>query len=363
MEQTADLAIDWHLVGHLQSNKAKRVAGFAAIHAIDSLELLLRVDRAAAEQGASPRVLIQVDLAGETTKFGIAESDVAGLIGTELHAARLVGLMLLPPYAENPEDVRPWFRRLRELAERLRGMGFPPDRLAELSMGMSHDFRSGHPGGRHDGARRDCDFRGTAGSRRNGEESMKVTPLDLRQQKFKSVMRGFDRDEVVSFLSEVADDYEQALREADRLKDELTRSQASLEELRDHERNLRNTLLTAQKLADEIRNNAEQEAGRLVREAEGRAELVLQKAQSRLEEVQREVETIRVKRKDAEASLESTIASLRNSLEFIRQQDVKEREDNKIVLHRPRIVETPLTPTLAAPTLRSIDTGDIAQAR
>jgi len=190
---------------------------------------------------------------------------------------------------------------------------------------------------------------------------MKVTPLDLRQQKFKSVMRGFDRDEVVSFLSEVADDYEQALREADRLKDDLTRSQASLEELRDHERNLRNTLLTAQKLADEIRNNAEQEAGRLVREAEGRAELVLQKAQSRLEEVQREVETIRVKRKDAEASLESTIASLRNSLEFIRQQDVKERED-KIVLHRPRIVEAPMTP-LAAPSLRSIDAGDIAQAR
>jgi len=140
MEQTSDLTIDWHLVGHLQSNKAKRVAGFAAIHAIDSLDLLLRVDRAAAEQGASPRLLIQVDLAGETTKFGIAESDVAGLIGTELHAARLVGLMLLPPYAENPEDVRPWFRRARELAEQLRGMGFPPDRLAELSMGMSHDF-------------------------------------------------------------------------------------------------------------------------------------------------------------------------------------------------------------------------------
>ena len=140
MEQTADLPIDWHLVGHLQSNKAKRVAGFAAIHAIDSRELLLRIDRAAAEQGTAPRVLLQVDLAGETTKFGIPETDVAGLIGTELHAARLVGLMLLPPYAENPEDVRPWFRRLRELADRLRGEGNPPERLAELSMGMSHDF-------------------------------------------------------------------------------------------------------------------------------------------------------------------------------------------------------------------------------
>ena len=140
IEQTADLSINWHLVGHLQSNKAKRVAGFAAIHAIDSLDLLLRLDRAAGELGTTPRVLIQVDLAGETTKFGIPESDVAGLIGTELHAARLVGLMLLPPYAENPEDARPWFRRLRELADRLRSEGYPPDRLAELSMGMSHDF-------------------------------------------------------------------------------------------------------------------------------------------------------------------------------------------------------------------------------
>jgi cell division initiation protein len=186
---------------------------------------------------------------------------------------------------------------------------------------------------------------------------MKVTPLDLRQQRFKSVVRGFDREEVTQFLSEVADDYEQALRDADRVREELTRTQAQLDELREHERNLRNTLLTAQKLADEIRNNAEQEAKRLVREAESRADLVLQKAQSRLEDVQREVDNVRLKRKDAEASLESTIATLRNSLEFIRSQDQKEREE-KLALHRPRTADAPPSPTLVR-----LDTGaGIAQA-
>jgi cell division initiation protein len=180
---------------------------------------------------------------------------------------------------------------------------------------------------------------------------MKVTPLDLRQQKFKSVMRGFDRDEVMQFLAEVADDYEQALRDADKVREDLARTQAQLDELRDHERNLRNTLLTAQKLADEIRNSAEQEAKRLVHEAESRADLVLQKAQARLEEVQREVDNVRLKRRDAEASLESTISTLRNSLEFIRSQDQREREE-KLALHRPRAVEAA---PLAAVGFRSVE--------
>lgn len=167
---------------------------------------------------------------------------------------------------------------------------------------------------------------------------MKVTPLDLRQQKFKTVMRGYDRAEVESFLNETADDYELALREADRLRDDLARAQASLDEHRESERNLRNTLLTAQKLADEIRGNAEAEGKRLVREAEGRADLMLAKAQSRLDEVQREIDGLRLKRRDVENSLEATISTLRNSLEFVREQDQKERDD-KILLHRPRPVE------------------------
>jgi cell division initiation protein len=187
---------------------------------------------------------------------------------------------------------------------------------------------------------------------------MKVTPLDLRQQKFKTVMRGYDRAEVEAFLNETAEDYEQALREADRLRDDLTRSQSSLDEHREGERNLRNTLLTAQRLADEIRNNAEAEGKRLIREAEGRSDLIISKAQARLDEVQREIDGLRLKRREVENSLESTIATLRNSLEFVREQDQKERDD-KILLHRPRPIETPAaTP---AP-VRVLDELKVAEA-
>ncbi len=151
-------------------------------------------------------------------------------------------------------------------------------------------------------------------------------------------MRGFDRTEVVAFLSELADEYEQALRENDRLQEELGRLQGTIEEHREHERNLRNTLLTAQRLADEIRSNAEQEGARVVREAEGRAELILQKAQARIEDIQREIDTLRMKRREVEGSLESTITALKNSLEFVRDQEHRDR-DEKILLHRPRPVD------------------------
>jgi pyridoxal phosphate enzyme (YggS family) len=141
IDATADIPIRWHLVGHLQTNKARKAAtSFACIHSIDSLDLLRRLDRAAAEAGSAPRVLIQADLAGEESKFGAAEAAVEAMVREPVRAVRIVGLMLLPPYAENPEDVRPWFRRLAALRDRLRGEGVPPDRLGELSMGMSHDF-------------------------------------------------------------------------------------------------------------------------------------------------------------------------------------------------------------------------------
>ena len=166
---------------------------------------------------------------------------------------------------------------------------------------------------------------------------MKVTPLDLRQAKLRIVMRGYDRNEVDALLSEVADDYEQALREADRLHQELLRLEAVVTEHREHERNLRNTLLTAQRLSDEIREHAEQESRRIVEDAESRAELILQKSEGRIEEVQREIDGLKLKRRDVETTLHSTIATLRNALEFVREQDQKERDD-KILLHRPRQV-------------------------
>ena len=136
--------IRWHLIGHLQSNKAKKAARFAAVHSIDSLDLLNRIDAAAAEQGSSPEVLIQADLADEATKFGAPESEIEQIARAALQAraVRLAGLMLLPPWNENQEETRPWFVRLRALRERLISSGIPAESLRHLSMGMSHDFEA-----------------------------------------------------------------------------------------------------------------------------------------------------------------------------------------------------------------------------
>jgi cell division initiation protein len=166
------------------------------------------------------------------------------------------------------------------------------------------------------------------------DRHFKVTPLDLRQMKFKTVMRGFDKNEVAALLLEVADDYESALRENDRLRGEMVRLEAAINQHRELEGSLKTTLMSAQKVADDMRENATQEGQRLLREAEGRAELLMQKSQARVEEMQREIDALRLKRRDVENSLESTIATLRTSLEFVREQD---RRDEKVVVHRPRI--------------------------
>jgi PLP dependent protein len=143
IEATADLPIRWHLIGHLQSNKARKAGpAFSAIHSIDSVDLLRRVDAAAAETGKSPELFIQVDMAGESTKFGAPEADVPSIAraALECKAARLKGLMLLPPWFDDPELARPYFRRLRTLRDRLVEGGMPAGHLHDLSMGMSHDF-------------------------------------------------------------------------------------------------------------------------------------------------------------------------------------------------------------------------------
>lgn len=143
--EIGDTSIRWHLIGHLQSNKAKKAATiFSAIHSVDSVDLVRRIDAAAAEAGAAPELLIQADLAGEATKFGAPAADIPAIAEAALacRAARLTGLMIVPPWSDNPEDVRPWFRQLRELRDRLVAGGMPAASLAELSMGMSHDFEA-----------------------------------------------------------------------------------------------------------------------------------------------------------------------------------------------------------------------------
>jgi PLP dependent protein len=133
--------VTWHLIGHLQSNKARRAAElFDRIDSVDSVAVANKLDSAAAEQGKRLPVLIEVNLAGEKTKSGVGENDVAsmtrGLAG--LKHLELRGLMTIPPFFDDPESARPYFGKLRELQDSVsRELGRS---LAVLSMGMSHDF-------------------------------------------------------------------------------------------------------------------------------------------------------------------------------------------------------------------------------
>ena len=154
---------------------------------------------------------------------------------------------------------------------------------------------------------------------------MNVSPLDLRQQRFHTRFRGYDKIEVTSLLLAVADDYEAALRETDRLRQDLSRVEAVLAEHRENEKNLRSTLMTAQKLSDDIKATAGKDAERIVKEAEGRSQLLLDKTQARLEDVQREIDGLRLKRKDVETTIEATIGVLKNTLEYVREQETRER--------------------------------------
>src|SRR5216110_1838719 len=130
----------------------------------------------------------------------------------------------------------------------------------------------------------------TKPARPAGDRRMKVSPLDLRQLRFRKAFRGYDRAEVAALLAEVADDYEYALREVDNLRQEVSKMEALLNQHREHERDLRNTMVTAQRVSDDIRANAETQAKQIVHEAESRSDLLLQKTQARLEDVQREID-------------------------------------------------------------------------
>ena len=140
---SADLDARWHLLGHLQTNKARKAApAFAMIQSVDSVDLLRKLDAAAADSGHAPELLVQVDLAGEATKHGVPPADVPGILeeAGRCRAARVVGLMTLPPLPDTPEDARPWFHQLRELREGWLRTGVPAGMLREVSMGMSGDF-------------------------------------------------------------------------------------------------------------------------------------------------------------------------------------------------------------------------------
>jgi cell division initiation protein len=145
-----------------------------------------------------------------------------------------------------------------------------------------------------------------------------ATPLDLRTQQFKTSIRGFDRRDVSEFVASLATRYDEVLREADRLRDDLGRTQALVEEHREQERNLRATLMTAQKLADEIRLTAEQESQRIIGEAQARAAALVQGTAPSLEVLERELVALRARREQTTADMASTVAALRATLEEVK---------------------------------------------
>jgi pyridoxal phosphate enzyme (YggS family) len=139
-EQCADCRMEWHMIGHLQKNKAKTaVRLFDLIHSIDSIGLAEEVNTCASKENKVQKVLIEVKLSEEETKYGVSKKNLMGLIGAaaNMKNLKLTGLMTIPPFSDDPEMASPFFRELRELRDNAEQKGYA---LPELSMGMTNDF-------------------------------------------------------------------------------------------------------------------------------------------------------------------------------------------------------------------------------
>jgi len=138
--QIADCKIEWHMIGHLQKNKAKTaIQLFDLIHSLDSIELAKELNKYAERERKIQRVLIEVKLSGEETKYGVVRENLMDLIESvsRMNNLKLEGLMTMPPFFDNPEMARPFFKGLRELRDNAEKSGY---KLPELSMGMTNDF-------------------------------------------------------------------------------------------------------------------------------------------------------------------------------------------------------------------------------
>jgi len=137
--------VEWHFIGHLQSNKVKQIAGLVSlIHSVDRISLAEEIDRQYERIGTLCNVLVQVNVSGETTKSGISSDEAFSLIRSvaRLPNLRVCGLMTMPPFFDDPEGARPYFRELRLLGEAVQGEQLPHVSMGELSMGMSGDFEA-----------------------------------------------------------------------------------------------------------------------------------------------------------------------------------------------------------------------------
>ncbi len=171
------------------------------------------------------------------------------------------------------------------------------------------------------------------------DRHMTVTPIDMRQREFGSAMRGFDRNEVTSFLIEAAGEYEVALRENDRLRQEIVRLESSLQQHRELEGSLKATLISAQKIADDMKENAVRESKQVLREAEAEADALVQAAQVKAEAAQQDINSLWMKRREAEAGVEATISVLQSTLEFMRDRERRGHENNVLPI-RPQIAQS-----------------------
>lgn len=133
----------WHFIGHLQSNKVKNVLGrFTYIHSLDRHSLAKEIQKRAAKRAMTVNCLLQVNVSGEKSKFGLAPSELVEFAKevAEMSNIRIVGLMTMAPFVDNPEEVRPVFRELRSLRDQLYRLELPQVGKLELSMGMSNDY-------------------------------------------------------------------------------------------------------------------------------------------------------------------------------------------------------------------------------
>lgn len=139
-------AASWHFIGHLQKNKVKYIAGEVdLIHSVDSIGLCEEISLRAQKRGIIQDILLEVNISGEEEKFGIPPSEVADRVKAIVRkkGVSLKGMMAIPPFSEDPEHSRPYFRRLRELRNEIISQGICPPDFRELSMGMSNDFEIG----------------------------------------------------------------------------------------------------------------------------------------------------------------------------------------------------------------------------
>jgi PLP dependent protein len=138
--ELTSLAIEWHFIGHLQTNKARdAVRHFSWIQSIDSHKLLIQIEKEAAKQEKNIKLLLELNIGSEESKHGLTETDLPEILeaGSKLQWCQILGLMIIPPYDEDPEKIRPYFKKLRETRDRWQ-KDFPD--LTELSMGMSNDY-------------------------------------------------------------------------------------------------------------------------------------------------------------------------------------------------------------------------------